>query len=274
MKHVHIVSVSPRTGTTLMMELMVSSFEFDDCPVHEHTLLLPPVSQPDLYCSKCPSPQDLRIARSALKQNPNLWIIGMVRDPRDVIVSRHGSRPDLYWGSLDIIKERSGHFLQAMQHPRFILIRYEDLVRDPDSIQDMLKSKIPFLKQKAKFSDFSNKAAPPKPAQHALNGARPVSTKSVERWRSELPRLKGQIEKYGSIDTLMRELGYEVEDGWAHVMDDVEPDLTEGYIEMGRNDTTLYSRSKSRIWRWWLRLRFRVGVPLKTHVSLRGDTQT
>lgn len=255
-----------------MMELLVSSFEFNDCPVHEHSLLLPPLSQPDLYCSKSPSIDQLRIARSALRQNPDLWIIGMVRDPRDVVVSRHGSRPDLYWGSLGLIKERSALFLRAMQHPRFILLRYEDLVSDPDSIQDMLQDKIPFLERKARFSEFSKKAAPPKQAQHALNGARPVSTQSVERWRGELPRLKGQIEKYGPIDDLMRELGYEVEDGWHHVMDDVEADLSEGFIELGRKDTTFYSRSKSNIWHWWLRLRFRLGFPIRANVRLRSDT--
>lgn len=272
MKHVHIASVSPRTGTTLMMELMVSSFEFGDCPVHEHTLLIPPISQPDLYCSKCPAIDDVRIAYSALNQNPDLWIIGMVRDPRDVVVSRHGYRPDLYWGSLGVIKERSNYFRRAMQHPRFILVRYEDLVSDPDKIQEMLKSKIPFLKQKAKFSDFSKEVAIPKQAVHALNGTRAVSTKSIERWRNELPRLKGQIAKYGPIDKLMRELGYEIEDGWDHVMDDVEPDLSESYHESGAKSRTIFSKAKSRIWRWWLRLRFRAGFPLKTNVPMRGDT--
>jgi hypothetical protein len=38
-----------------------------------------------------------------------------------------------------------------------VLIRYEDLVREPDAIQDMLAERMPFLRKKVRFSDFAGR---------------------------------------------------------------------------------------------------------------------
>ncbi len=97
---VHIVGLGPRTGTTLMMELMVHCFEFDAYANHEISLLYAPAVSFDRFCSKYP--YELKTAVKRLKRDPGLWVICMIRDPRDVVVSRHQKRPGAYWSNLGI----------------------------------------------------------------------------------------------------------------------------------------------------------------------------
>ena len=273
MQHVHITGVSPRTGTTLMMELMVSCFEFDDCPIHEQSLLLAPNTGIDRFCSKNPGPDDLRFALAALKKNPDLWIIGMVRDPRDVVVSRHLQSPDEFWADLSAIKTRAKYLLNSNTHDRFIIVRYEDLVNNPDAVQDALIACIPFLEKRARFSDFSKIARPSANAKRALGGVRAISTNSIGRWRDELPRLKGQIARYGPIEELLRTLGYEQGEDWSTILQGVEPDMTESFWEGRRAKKTLIQNLIKDVESWRIRLWFLSGYPVKANGLLRKEAQ-
>ena len=58
-----------------------------------------------------------------------------MRDPRDVIVSRHGQDRERYWTSLRIWKQRLPIVRALSGHDRFLLVRYEDLVADPDRVE-------------------------------------------------------------------------------------------------------------------------------------------
>jgi hypothetical protein len=222
MRRIHIVGSSPRSGTTLLAEMMATSFR-----VHAEPLEMPVYSRPnrttDVYLTK--RPWDVMVSGFALRALPNLDVVCMVRDPRDVVVSVHRADPDRYWASLRFWKTYGPCVDRLQGHERFTVVRYEDLVRDPDGEQRRLTARLPFLEQRSCFSTFETTARPSEQSMLALGGLRPVSTASIGAWRDHLPRIAGQVAQHGSItDSLVRH-GYEADGTWEAVLDGVEPDL-------------------------------------------------
>ena len=219
---IHVVGSSPRTGTTLLTELLVMGFEVDGFADHERSIFREPHVPCEIYVSK--DPKDVRVAKRVLAADPQLWILHMVRDPRDVVVSVHARDPDAYWTHLRLWKSYRRSARRAEGHPRFITIRYEDLVRDPDGIQDEIARRLPFLKRRRNFSDFHRFADPPPRSLEALSGVREISADAIGCWREHKPRLAAQLARHGAIDRDLIELGYERDGGWRRELDGVVPD--------------------------------------------------
>src|SRR5688572_25733730 len=97
MQRIHIVGAGPRTGTTLLAECMIACFEIDAFETHEASL-----SQcrnnVDIYLTK--DPLDLNLLGPRLLIDSHLHVLAMVRDPRDVIASKHGAAKEQYWAPL------------------------------------------------------------------------------------------------------------------------------------------------------------------------------
>jgi pimeloyl-ACP methyl ester carboxylesterase len=219
---VHVVGSSPRTGTTLLTELLVMGFEVDGFAEHERSIFREPHVPCEIYVSK--DPKDVHVAARVLALDPQLWILHMVRDPRDVVVSVHARDPDAYWTHLRLWKSYRRSARRAEGHPRFLTIRYEDLVRDPDAIQDLIASRLPFLKRRRRFSEFHRFADPPARSLEALSGVREIATDRIGRWRAHKPRLAAQLARHGPIDRDLELLGYERDGGWRRELADVTPD--------------------------------------------------
>lgn len=226
-KRVHIVG-APRSGTTLLAELMVASFRFDGHAPHEMSIFSRPDRELDLFCSK--NPQDVLHARPLLAIDRNLWVVYVLRDPRDVIVSRHGKAPDKYWSNLFVWKFYHRAACRIMDHPRFIVVRYEELVRDPDAVQAELMARMPFLERANAFSDYHRTARPSEGSLKAMRGVRPVSSDSIGAWRRHKPRIVAQLNRHGSIAEELVALGYEPDDGWLAELENVEPDYRRGHL--------------------------------------------
>ena len=88
-KRIHIIG-PPRSGTTLMLELMITCFRFTHYVRQEVSLLRYPDGLPDgaTLCTKCPRAHHL--VREILPCDGSQWFVSLTRDPRDVVVSRHG----------------------------------------------------------------------------------------------------------------------------------------------------------------------------------------
>ena len=179
-RRIHIVGSSPRTGTTLLTELMRHGFEIDGFTDHEEPLRRAPPEPYQSYLTKAPS--DVLVAEAYLRIDPKLWILHMVRDPRDVVVSRHGRAPDLYWTNLAVWKRYRRAARRLESHPRFLTIRYEDLSADPDAVQRKIADFLPFLAFRRPFSEVHRVAEPSADSVDALGGLRPVSAASVGAW--------------------------------------------------------------------------------------------
>jgi len=224
MKRIHVVGVSPRTGTTLMTEALKTCFEIDYSTDHEDHLYTRAPGQPDIFLSKLPS-GIMRVGPS-LKVDPNLYVICLIRDPRDIICSKHNKDPNRYWAGLKFWNTFVPELKKMSSHPRFIPIKYEDFVTDPDSTQQQIAEQIPFLKQLAPFSEYHNVAKVTDKSMEALRSVRPIKPTSVGRWRKHKARIAGQIQQHGSISEDLIAFGYEKDNRWLNELNDVEPDLT------------------------------------------------
>jgi hypothetical protein len=226
MKRIHIVGVSARTGTTLLAECMINCFRIDAFDEHETPLTRHRRGE-GIYLTK--NPGDLWAVGPRLAIDPHLHVIVMLRDPRDVIVSRHQRSPERYWAPLGFWLDRYRYVKTLTGRPRFILVRYEDLVREPDSIQRMLHKRLPFLTEVARFSEFHRLSSPSFRAREALGGVRPIDIASIGRWRQHRARVAGQLQQHEPIVRQLIELGYERDEAWLKELAEVEPDASPSF---------------------------------------------
>ena len=241
MKRIHIVGSGPRTGTTLITEMMISCFNIDLHTKHEDSIYVIPQRDADICLTK--NPRDILVIEPVLRILPDLYVIYMLRDPRDTIVSRHGKDPDKYWAGLSFWKTYSPFGQRLESHPRFISIKYEDLVTRPDAIQDYLISRMPFLSKHADFSSYDQHSSPSKDSLDALGGLRPVSSSSIGNWRQHLPRVAGQLQLHGSITDDLIRYGYEQDGAWEKVLIGIQPDLSASHWPEFFSSYTLWKRS-------------------------------
>lgn len=231
-KQLHIVGCLPRSGTTLLTELMVNCFEIDAFTEHEYSIFKRYKQPYHILCTK--KPNDIKRVRVPLSVNPNLYVIYVLRDPRDAISSRShqaNNQNKNIWGNLGTWLKHHQIAERLADNPRFFTVKYEDLVSAPDVMQAYIQNKLPFLTKRINFSDFHKVAKPSEKSNAALGGARPISTASIGTWRTRKPYIKAQIERYSTAhdniaDTLVK-IGYEKDISWLDELSDVIADNTD-----------------------------------------------
>jgi len=227
--HVHIVGCSPRSGTSLIHQMIKTCFNNVDACAHEMSFFKSETLCGDIVCTK--SPREIPYVSWLLRLNPNLYVIYMVRDPRDVVVSQHKKSGNNYYSNLDIWESSEAIRSKLNGRERFFSIKYEDLVSNPNSVQRLLVDKMPFLKAKCKFSEFHQYAETDQGTLLAMNGIRPVTSDSVGRWRNHLPRLNAQLETSDNISEALISLGYEADTKWEDCLDGVSSAYSESEID-------------------------------------------
>ena len=234
---VHIIGSGPRCGTTLLFEAMKVSFDFEAAPEHEAPICQSRFEFAATGRVLTKYPGEIDLIRWPLKLDPSLIVICIIRDPRDMVSSTHGGRPGCYWASLKFWKLFLRHIGHVREHSRFMLVRYEDLVTDPDGTQERLRHRFPCLSKKHPFSAYHEHAKPSELSSAALNGVRPIQPKGVGTWRANLPRLKQQIQLHGPIGASLIQFGYEKDRAWEAVLNDVLPGnyqtATNEFLEKG-----------------------------------------
>jgi len=218
-KRIHVIGSGPRSGTTLLAEALASCFDIDASCGHELSIAHPDPPGCTVHLTK--QPGELLSVFLPLAVDPDLRVICCVRDPRDAAVSRHGDRPGVYWSGFRYWKLFVRHRQRLARSPRALILRYEDLVRDPDGIQRRIAEFLPFLSQRHPFSEFHKVAQPGERSQKALCRLRPISAAGIGGWREHLPRIKQQIEIHGPVTRSLVEHGYEQDGSWERVLDGV-----------------------------------------------------
>jgi hypothetical protein len=109
---------------------------------------------------------------------------------------------------------------------RFLEIRYEDFVRDPDAVQQVIARKFPWLKKTHNFSEYHEYAKVSEKSVRAMHSVRPIAPTSVGVWTQNPGRIKAQQMLHGSLTPELIECGYESSGDWEKVLEDVEPDFT------------------------------------------------
>jgi hypothetical protein len=224
MHRLHIVGLGPRTGSTLLTEAMVACFRIDAFAEHEEDIYARPPPGAEVFLTK--RVKQILVAKSYLDAYPDLNVLCTMRDPRDAIVSRHAKDPGRYWAGLRYWNTYLKAWRRVAHHPRFMTIKYEDLVTEPDAVQTRLAAAMPFLEQTARFSRYHEVAAPAAKAVRALHSVRPISPQGIGAWREHLPRVAGQLALHGSLTDDLIEFGYEKNDRWMSLLDGIEPDVS------------------------------------------------
>lgn len=223
MKRIHIVGVSPRTGTTLMAEAIKTCFKIDSYTTHETHLFSRSPDKSTVYLTKCPG--DIMIVGPSLHVDPHLYIICMIRDPRDIVSSKHKKNPDRYWASLKYWNLYVKELEKLRDHSRFIPVHYEFFVSNPDKVQKLISEKIPFLEKTHPFSSYHEVADVSESSKEALRSVRPIKPTSVGKWKYHKGRVAGQLKLHGPITDDLIAFGYEENEQWLYELNGVEPDL-------------------------------------------------
>lgn len=223
-KHIHIVACSPRSGTTLLHEVMVTCFKVDKHYDHEIRFQLVDAEAGQTLITK--RPKDTMYMPTLIKDDPELYVIYVMRDPRDTICSRHGKDKSIYYSNIRLWRQMHGYARQMAGNERFLEIRYEDFVRDPDEVQQVIARKFPWLKKTHNFSEYHEYAKVSEKSVRAMHSVRPIAPTSVGVWTQNPGRIKAQQMLHGSLTPELIECGYESSGDWEKVLEDVEPDFT------------------------------------------------
>lgn len=219
-KRLHITGC-PRSGTTLLMEALCACTEHQGRCEHERSIFDNRGLPPGLYISK--QPRDIQRIRHIFHRDKNLYVIYVYRDPRAVISSQHQQEPGQYfcnyriWGACE---RAAGHY---EGHARFIRVRYESLISDPDQVQAEIMEHFSFLKMLHTFSRFHQWARPSATAAEAMSGLRPLDSKNLSSWRNHLPRVAQQLQRHPEMAAELNRMGYEKDNHWQRELQGVTP---------------------------------------------------
>jgi hypothetical protein len=152
----------------------------------------------------------------------NIGIIHLVRDPRDVLVSRASSLPNgpyvWYDRWYDSIRAADSIFEALVSHPRKIIVRYEDIVLQPEAVQQRIASTFGLrVNSRAllmnRVKDNFERLGLRYDAQQlmALNGLRNMDANSIGNWRTRGVPNFGNMkpEMRTRFEAFCREHGYE-----------------------------------------------------------------
>jgi hypothetical protein len=234
-----------------MMELLSACFKHDQSCDHEISIYEPAPENLGLYFSK--KPTDILHIKSVFERDPDLFVIYVVRDPRSVITSKHHSNRDIYFCNYKIWKKCETAAEQMESSPRFLTLRYEDLVENPDLSQEKIEQKFSFLEKLHSFSEYHKFAKPPEDALKAMEGLRPVNSASLEKWKQHLPRIKQQLELNPEFANDLIRRGYENSSQWQSELHDIN--AKEFPCRYPETDNPFKEMEKS-IRMWWRARRY------------------
>jgi hypothetical protein len=163
------------------------------------------------------TPSHVSWFRHLSKAMPEIKIIAVVRDPRAVVASQQG----VPWGTKSHLKlaenwawqQREVARARAALGPRVLVLRYEDVVRDPEACRSTLES---FLRPPRDLDAFPDHSSGTRPElflkwewwKERARG--PISAERVDGWRKSLTQ-KQVAEIVAICRREMRRFGYETE---------------------------------------------------------------
>lgn len=238
----------PRSGTSLLYNMISSTIkgfkltEFEKYFIHY-------IHKIGNYITKAPI--DILHLKHIDKLNINnkkIIILIVVRDIRDVITSRHPIHPDEFFIGYDHswwpqdrefstwsydapgVIEIHRAIQEVMGRTDAMLIRYEELVKNPEAVQENIKKRFA-ISFDAKFHEYhqnpdkhayryEGKFAPKK--QSLVMEGKRISLDRVARWKqdgNQIDRVKKQFIECPELFDVLEAYGYEVNKDWFERID-------------------------------------------------------
>ncbi len=241
-RRVHIMGCQ-RSGTTLLMQMLYSCFAGVTHPPDELPLFRRIPGRPELFVSKFP--RDILRVSTVLDGDPGLWAIYVVRDPRSVAASRHRTAPEVYIADVEEWLEAEDAARRLEGHPRFMRVRYEHLVREPDAVQREIVERLPFLVPTRPFSRFHEAGPASERAERNMNGLRAPDPSGIEAWRCNLPRVAAEVRLHPDLPRRLIQAGYESDRTWLDLLDGVEAEYARRPPRLRRALARFWSRLRA-----------------------------
>lgn len=193
----------------------ITALQGEKVPLKAH------VTSNSVVVGKYPNPNLLEKGTEEAKRfltgiDDDAGMILVVRDPRDVYLSEHGKEPGQpFTRNLKFWINFAKHAISVEDHPRVLLVKYEDLVNDPDHIQNLIRDKfgLSITKPFSKFHDGLE--ANPLLTGHnikELRGVRPPERGRASAWLNASPEqiayLRDKFDARPPIYVLMNRFGY------------------------------------------------------------------
>ena len=215
-----IICGSPRSGTTLMNELMKCYDAVYVMNREESALRFPyMVTGKKFVVTK--HPLDFRRLDKIIAVFDEPFILFMLRDPRDVVVSRHYKQNNNYLVNFRVWLEAIQAY-ESLTYDKKILIRYEDLTNAPGTIQREIAERIG-LSVNMNFKDFYKNVDATHQDIKSLGSIRPIDPKNSGKYlkREHANRIIEQLQKYPEFSECVIRYGYEKDRSWeAQIMDE------------------------------------------------------
>jgi hypothetical protein len=212
-----------RSGNTLIRELCGTAFrdvelvkltkDTAECSLaHLVGLLQPPAKGATVRVASRNYENSLAMDRDLLRANPEVKVLWMLRDPRDILTSIHANQPDKYYVTPDRLLKSLQLYGQFKDEPQVLTVRYEELVGNPDAMQAKI-SQACSLVESRKFVEAYKFFPRFHENVRAMHSIRPIDTNSVQKWRSNpahQKHLQETLAAHPDIVTQARACGYEV----------------------------------------------------------------
>lgn len=209
-----VITGSWRSGTTLLYLYF---------PVAFHDVTISGLESPALT-TQLPvsfewrvskSPNDIHHVRE-IHETFDPWIIYMLRDPRDCIVSWRPRAGDYHLAFNEWL--RNLLFAKSYKGDWLLLVRFEQLVTEPEVVQARLAQDIG-LRPSVPFAECHDHILPNQMHHQLARGGtgptiRPLDPSVIGSWRREKGRIRQQLEQFPELQAVLEWLGYEEDDAW------------------------------------------------------------
>lgn len=201
-----------RSGNTLMMSLIETGFsdiaKTIDGPGNESVPKAKDIVKDKVLLGKFPKSSGKLDKHLASK---DLGVIFMMRDPRDVLVSKHYLKPNIYWVQPERWMRNAEFARKHQDHSRVLLVKYEDVLTSPNKVQNEISDKfgLTMLRQFDEchlYFDENDEAN-----IGAMNGVRPLDSSRIGNWKDDpakMKRIKKIMKQHPEIETYMDMFGY------------------------------------------------------------------
>ena len=143
--------------------------------------------------------------------NEDIKLIHIVRDCRDVTLSRHPSKPDEYWVSPArwINDVKAG--LEYQDHPQVLTIKYENLILN---YNETIEEICDFINEECTEELYSYLEHTNVKDNNAwYNGAQKLHSKSVEKWKKDKNKARvAEVMENAEVVELLKKLNYPIEE--------------------------------------------------------------
>ena len=158
------------------------------------------------WCSKAPS--NIRYISEIMQYfNNRVKFIHIIRDPRDVVLSKHPKKEDRYWVSPERWLKDVRRGLAYKDHPNVLTIKYEDLIEQPDKTID----KICWFIDENECEKLHNwrEHTKIKRSQALFGKIKPLHKKSIGKWKENADEAQiDQLMNDEEIRQTMKDCGY------------------------------------------------------------------